>query len=237
MRHLLAGVVTAGVVGCAGAAPMQPPQPKAEPTGVLHGIPGETMLYQVQLRGLPVARVEVAAGSLGLIDGHRAVIVHSHGHSDGLLSIVTDLTYDLETRLDLDTGRPLDDIEEIRIKEVDDDDHERTPHAFDDEQDEDMHSAAARVRGWRSKPNERLEFELRIAGFRLLVALWESGRETIAAPKQMPAMRYTGLVANKYHFTVWLSDDIARVPLRLRTESRWGAIAVDLVDYQNNTTD
>src|SRR5258706_7190092 len=115
MRHLLAGVVTAGVVGCAGAAPMQPPQPKAEPTGVLHGIPGETMLYQVQLRGLPVARVEVAAGSLGLIDGHRAVIVHSHGHSDGLLSIVTDLTYDLETRLDLDTGRPLDDIEEIRI--------------------------------------------------------------------------------------------------------------------------
>jgi hypothetical protein len=32
--------------------------------------------------------------------------------------------------------------------------------------------------------------------------------------------------------TAWVSDDAARVPLKLVAQSRWGEIAVELVDYQ-----
>jgi hypothetical protein len=30
---------------------------------------------------------------------------------------------------------------------------------------------------------------------------------------------------------VWISDDAARVPLRMRAATKWGAVSADLIDY------
>jgi hypothetical protein len=47
-----------------------------------------------------------------------------------------------------------------------------------------------------------------------------------------PAIRYDGMVEGEIPMTAWVSDDAARVPLKLVAQSRWGEIAVELVDYQ-----
>jgi hypothetical protein len=40
------------------------------------------------------------------------------------------------------------------------------------------------------------------------------------------------MVQDRIPITAWLSDDAARVPLKLVAQSPWGEIAVELVDYQ-----
>ena len=68
-----------------------------------------------------------------------------------------------------------------------------------------------------------------IGGAHLDVALWHVGHAFMA---HQPAVRYDGRVRGEWPMSAWVSDDAARVPLRLVAQSPWGEIAVDLVDYQ-----
>jgi hypothetical protein len=44
-------------------------------------------------------------------------------------------------------------------------------------------------------------------------------------------VRYDGIAMDKYNFSVWISDDEARVPLLMRTETKIGSVAVEMVRY------
>jgi len=220
--------------GCAALPPAPPPPtaPAAVPDAALWGIPGETMAYDIRLRGLRVARVDVAVGQLGWIDGHRALIVRSRGTTTGLLSLVTDVTYELTTTLDLDAGHPIVDDERARIVvegNAESSHHERLWSARDIAVGvHDLHSAAAALRGWRGGARVRL-IDVEIDDNSIDVALAESRRELV---KTMPAVRYDGRVRDRFPFTVWISDDAARVPLAVHAGSKWGDIDVTLVDYE-----
>jgi hypothetical protein len=187
------------------------------------------MEYQVALRGVTVGRVQVAVGQPGWVTGHRAIIVRSRGTSAGFLSLVSNLRWELTTTLDLATGMPLHEIEESWLQAAGEPEHDRTDHDWDDAR-YNLHAAAGALRAWHSQLGARTAFEVQIDQADIDVEMWDAAREYVPSAHQ-PAVRYDGIAREKYHFSVWISDDAARVPLLLRTDTKWGAVAVELVDY------
>jgi hypothetical protein len=192
----------------------------------------EAFEYRVRLRGIGVGRVQVAVGDPGWVDGRRAIIVKTRGHSDGLLSFISDLTWELTTTLDLATGRPIEHVETSRVVFRGEEEHDSTERTWSEgDTHHDLHSAVATVRGWRSRPGDRLEMEVRIAGAWIGVGFVHAGSEFLPSAR-IPAVRYEGTALDKYGVVFWVSDDEQRVPLRVATESKWGSIDVELVDYR-----
>jgi hypothetical protein len=224
------------LVGCGAVAATPAPQPTVENgTVVLDGpplaVPGEAMEYRVELRGMTVGRVQVALGQAGWIGDRPAVIVKARGTTAGLVAMLGDITWELTTTLDLERPLPISAVEEFRAIVGDEDEHDRDEDTWSEGDDHhNLHSAVCAIRRWRSKPGQRTRFEVELVDLDLDVEMWEDGREYLASAK-LPAVRYTGEVEDRYKFHAWISDDTARVPLGLRTESKLGEIAVELVDY------
>jgi len=109
----------------------------------------------------------------------------------------------------------------------------------------DAHSAMARVRTWRAEPGERLGLWV-LGGRRLWrTEVWAAGHEVIGTRMgNLPAVRLDGIsqrarpdltidTAKKTRtFSVWLSDDADRVPLRMVANTELGPVTIDLVDYR-----
>ena len=229
MRLALA---TLAAAGCAqGLA--KTPKPDAAVESVLagqtFGVPGEAMEYQVALRGITVGRVQVAVGQPGWIEGRRAIIVRSRGASAGFLSIFSDLRWELTTTLDMETGLPLHELHEVWLTFKGEAEHERDENRG--RGDYNLHAAAGALRGWRSQVGQRATFDVRVESAHFAVELSDAAREHLASA-QAPAVRYDGIARGKYRFSVWISDDEARVPLRLSTDTKWGNVTVELVSYE-----
>jgi hypothetical protein len=109
----------------------------------------------------------------------------------------------------------------------------------------DAHSAMAQLRGWRAQKGERRTVFV-VGGRRpWRVDLTCAGGETIggAALGNRRAVRFTGeafhtkrdltpeTVKPARSFSVWLSDDADRVPLRLTASTELGEITMDLTEY------
>jgi hypothetical protein len=109
----------------------------------------------------------------------------------------------------------------------------------------DTHSAMASMRGWDAAPGTTKTLWV-MGGKRI----WKSqvtfhGRETIGTQLgNRAAVRYDGFAWRAHNdltvdesraareFTVWLSDDADRVPLRVIAKTELGDLVIDLTDYQ-----
>jgi hypothetical protein len=227
MRALAVTVLAA----CTGVTPVKPVTHHAVAlTGAVLAVPGETMEFKVALRGIRVGRVQTAVGWPGVVEDRRAVIVRSRGKTDGLLQLLGDLTWELSSTVDIESGVPIEDHEEAWADFAGQKEHHDTHHRWDDgEHRHDIHSAVASIRGWHSSPGDRTELEVEIGGAEFGITLWHVGR---AMAVHQPAIRYDGIAADQFPFSAWVSDDASRVPLRLTAQTRWGEISVELVDYQ-----
>jgi hypothetical protein len=223
-------LVIATLAGCAQglATSPKPDATASELAGQTFGVAGETIEYQVQLRGVIVGRVQVAVGQPGWVDGTRAIIVRSRGTSAGFLSLIRDLRWELTTTLDMTTGLPLREIEESWLEVDGTPEHDRSEREWHG-QGYNLHAAAGALRGWRSRAGQRASLDVTIDHFAIDVELWDAAREVLPGPR--PAVRYDGIARDKYNFSVWISDDEARVPLLLRTATTWGDVTVELVSY------
>lgn len=234
MRAALAIVLVAGCTPGFAKTPKPAAAQPSQRSGSTFGVAGEAMEYQVSLRGVTVGRVQVAVGQPGWVAGHRAIIVRSRGASAGFLSLVSNLRWELTTTLDLATGLPLHEIEESWLQAAGEPEHDRTDHDWHGAE-YNLHAAAGALRAWHSQLGARIAFEVQIDQGDLEVELWDAAREYVPAVHQ-PAVRYDGIAREKYHFSLWISDDAARVPLLLRTDTKWGAVAVELVSYDPPAT-
>jgi hypothetical protein len=229
------GIVLAfGQAACAGvsAAPMPPPapavKPKLEPLGAPFLVPGESMIYEVTFRGMRVGRVQVAVGKPGFVNERSAIIIKSAGETDGLLSLIGDLDWNLETTLDMEKGTPIKTVEHAVVTLAGK--TETTDRTREESDTHSIHSAAVILRGWHSLPAQEASFEMRIDAAHVDVTLHEAAREFLDVADK-PAVRYDGVARSKFPFKLWFSDDAARVPLLLRTATKWGNIVVELVEY------
>jgi hypothetical protein len=117
-------------------------------------------------------------------------------------------------------------------------------YEFGDSVVHDAHSAMAMVRTWSAEPGERMGLWV-IGGRRIWrTEVWLAGTESIGtALGNQAAIRLDGTSVRSRadlspepgrktrSFTVWLSDDADRVPLRFVARTELGEITIDLVSY------
>lgn len=118
-------------------------------------------------------------------------------------------------------------------------------YAFGDAVVHDAHSAMALVRTWDAEPDARIGLWV-IGGRRIWrTEVWLAGSESIGTRLgNQPALRLEGVSVRSRpdltpepgraprSFTVWLSDDADRVPLRFSARTELGEISIDLVAYE-----
>lgn len=208
------------------ASTVTAPDP-AETSVPVFVVPEETMSFVVSFRGIQVANVQTAIGTPGWIDGKRVVIIESLGQTEGFVALIGDLRWDLETTIDLDRGIPITDHEEAWVEFAGEDHHDDSHGTFEDS-NHDVHSAIGTLRGWHGGPEQHRKVRMQLGGGHFPIDIWPAGRDLVSG---RPALRFDGVADDDVHFSIWLSDDAARVPLLCTTETELGTIAVKLVEY------
>jgi hypothetical protein len=111
----------------------------------------------------------------------------------------------------------------------------------------DAHSAMAQLRGWRATPGTRRTVFV-VGGRRLWrIDVTYAGQDTIgSAIGNRRAIRFAGesyrarsdfspeTARPTRTFTVWLSDDADRVPLKVMAKTELGDVVMNLTDYSRN---
>ena len=134
--------------------------------------PGETMAFEVRLGNMLAGEAALAVGEVGEVEGKRAVVVKSRAATAGAAALLTKISDEATTVIDMATGRPmsLNTIVEHGTKRTEAQatftgtsadvtykrSDEEKPHTFKINFGQngvhDMHSAMAQVRGWRPTP-------------------------------------------------------------------------------------
>ena len=263
-----------GLASCAGAdATNLPQQPAAAPAAIaaapgrpaeLGLDPGESMAFEVHLGGVLAGEAQLAVGQLGVVGGHRAVVVKSRAATAGAAALFKSITDEATTVIDADTGRPLQLDTAVEVGGVTTTAHavftgsiatvtysrsdDGKPHAyrvnFGAVTVHDTHSAMAQLRGWHGAPGATRTVYV-VGGKRLWrVDLRFVGIESVgSAMGNRRAVHFDGaafhakanLALESEHptrtFSVWLTDDADRVPLKLVAKTELGDVAMDLTEY------
>lgn len=238
MRLVLAAVLLSA---CAGqfANPLDSEEmvdagEEERPIGPAHGVEREHVEYEVKLRGIVVGKFQVAVGSRGVVDGRQAVVVRSRGLGAGLADAFGDFQWDLTTTVDIDGGCVLEEDEEISISVGGKRKHQHQVRKFKlDECRHNIHTGAGALRGWRSHIGSTAVLDVSFDFGSIDIALTDAARETIGTVQgSTPAIRYDGIVRGEHKISGWLSDDDARVPLRMRSGSKLGDVELEMVRYE-----
>ena len=107
-----AGLTACGVSGAGGKASNDASPSMGPPTAlpVVGGVfrPGESMRFELSLRGIVGGQASVAVGNPGRVDGKRVIIVRSRVESAGVVAVFKEVRDEVTTMIDLDTGLPLE---------------------------------------------------------------------------------------------------------------------------------
>jgi hypothetical protein len=97
----------------------------------------------------------------------------------------------------------------------------------------DVHVAIAALRAWRSLPGQAARLDACFGSSCLPLTLRDAGHGFLVSAGE-PAVRYEGVadVDGPVAFTGWVSDDLARVPLRFECDlPMFGRLVMELAHY------
>jgi hypothetical protein len=219
--------------GCGARIPHPPDAPPAAPPALrTMAYPGEGAEFVLSFQGLLVGRVDVEVGTPGWVDGHHVVGYRSKGSTEGVVTLLGEVRWELETLIDVDHAVAVSDHEDTYLGVPGDDEHIVRDHSPDlDSMQHDIQSAVAAIRGWHSRPGDRAQLDMIFASLRVDVDIWDSGRGH-TDNSLLPAVKYEGTIDHDTGFTAWMSDDADRVPLLVVISSKYGEVRVDLVEYR-----
>jgi hypothetical protein len=116
---LIAGLAGCGAGGSGGKASNDAPPNLGPPTAlpVVGGVfrPGESMRFELSLRGIVGGQASVAVGNPGRVDGKRVIIVRSRVESAGVVAMFKEVKDEVTTWVDLDTGLPVEHLAAVRF--------------------------------------------------------------------------------------------------------------------------
>lgn len=227
MYCVLPVVLLAGCARASASAPASLAVAEPAPLVMAHVIPGEAMEYEVALRGITIGRVVVAAGEIGRIEEQRAIVVRARGQSAGLAAIIGEVTWEMRTTLDLDRGYLIDSHEEMILVFAGQTEHE----SEDYHSSHDLLSAIGALRAWHSQPGATAKISAHVASAETTGTLVDAAHEYLGSAER-PAVRYAGVFDERFPVTTWISDDIARVPLRFECDTPLGRVTGELVEYR-----
>jgi hypothetical protein len=197
--------------------------------GSSHGVEGEQLEYEMRVAGLTVGRVQIAVGNRGVIDGRSAVIVRSRATLAGAGTLLGEIDWELTTTIDIESGFAIEQTENVTIDAPWRDGRQESKKKWSiDERHHNAHSAAGVLRGWFTAPGANDGVDVALFESLVPVTIADAARENVG---DRPTVRYDGMLRSKFAFSVWITDDTSRVPVRLRAGSKLGNVEVDLVDY------
>jgi hypothetical protein len=199
----------------------------------------------------------VVVKSRGATAGAAALVKHIVDEATTVIDMASGRPLALETRLEMGdtstiaTARFTSNVADITYRRSD----EKEPHRLRIDFGKgapatpgiavhDAHSAMAQLRGWRATPGTRRTVFV-VGGRRLWrIDVTYAGKDTVgSAIGNRRAIRFTGEAYRARRdfvpetarpsrtFTVWLSDDADRVPLKVAAKTELGDIVMELTEY------
>lgn len=218
--------------------------------------PGEALTYAVLAAGVEVGEVEVAVGEPGQIDGESAFIVATRASLTGVLSMVKYARVDGESTIASADGHPIDYRADIDWGGS----RQRMVWTYDGpsaagvwfrgtrlqgqitltSSEGNVHgavSAAGAVRGWNGRPGATVRLDVATDDRMAHATLRWKGNDTLHTARGVePAARIEGQAVVDgdvpVRFTLWLSDDSDRVPLRMKVYSSLLTATFELTSYE-----
>jgi hypothetical protein len=254
--------VAIAVVACSRAAPVAPSTRGPIPIAGSAWLPGEKLWFQVSTFGVHVADLVAAVGTPGPYEGRTAIVLKSRASTSGAVKALLEGSEETTVWLDAETGTPLarEDVFDngpergtqrwgatyhtghVRHRDLDGGSpwDQTTPSGpiYDNL------SIVGLLRGWIATPGAIGEFYAvtdrllhfhvaRYAGTEFVPVLGTSRRvrrydvdvfeaTATAVGKQRPDQSYS----------MWFTDDAARVPVQITAPHRIGRMIYKLSDYQ-----
>ncbi|MCP4447251.1 MAG: DUF3108 domain-containing protein [Myxococcales bacterium] len=278
-RILATGAVLLALGGACGANSQAPlsvesialpevlPVETMQPSASLF-IPGESMSFDISLRGVLGGTAVLGVGEPGVMDGRSVIIVQSLVRSAGVLVAIKQVRDQVFTWVDLDEGVVLKHEAQSKFgkKEASVDSDlgggKTGPFAIDykpkngkvrhakqklpaDAYAFDAHAILGRIRAWEPEDGDEKSFFL-LSGRRLWRSSMRVGvHETITTTMgRRPAIRIDGVAQRvtrsladlkskkPRNYSIWISDDVSRLPLLVMAKTEYGDLRLELVEYR-----
>ena len=104
-----------GSARSSGEAAEPPGPPTALPADGGLFVPGESMRFELSLRGVLGGEAAIAVGQPGLVEGKRVLIVRSRVESAGVVAMFKEVRDEVTSWIDLDTGLPLGHLANVKF--------------------------------------------------------------------------------------------------------------------------
>lgn len=235
-------------------------------------VPGETMRFELSLRGIVGGEASVGVGEPGIVDGRRTIMVRSRVESAGVVAMFKEVKDEITTSIDLDTGLPtklqghvkfgkreskidasfrlptpkLPGGYDLTIQRIGNPTKRMVHMVMPPEQPAfDAHAVIGAMRAWRAEDGQYTYFYVLVGRHLWQNTVRMTGRERVRTKLgRFDAVRIEGVARRMTrtlkedkkkpprYYTIWMSDDEARLPLRVQARTEYGDVEAVLVDYQ-----
>ncbi len=233
MRHAWICVLAA----CTGRHVEPAPGNEADVSRVFDGtpmvIPGERASYLLHVLDVPVGGIAVDLGPIEERDGRAVVWVTTLITSEGgIVDMVTSIRDEVSTCIDLESGIPIatrGSFVNLLSGKVDPEEHVEKPWGYQDREHLNGHTLLLSLRNWQGAPGDRAHTTLLSRTNSNEVELTYVGPEPLQTELgAWPSVRVDGRIfgaasnGDDFLFSLWMTDDVSRAPLRLDSDTDIG---------------
>lgn len=219
--------------------------------------PGESIVWKVTYAGVEGGRARLAVGAPGEVDGRNVVILTAQAESSGLFAAIKQVKDDVTSWIDVASGQPVrtegttslggpprtieatyaNGYADLKVTRQDKERKRRI--RLRGAVTHDALSSLLMIRAWNAPVGARGHFWTLGSSTLWSTELTVQARETVDTPfGERAALRISGVStrtnrANKKPrtFTVWLTDDEQRIPVRIVASTEYGDIVVTAEAY------
>ncbi|MFN0253714.1 MAG: DUF3108 domain-containing protein [Kofleriaceae bacterium] len=223
--------------------------------------PGERIRYRISALGLELAALQMGVGELTPLEDKRAVVVQAVAESVGLAARVKPVRVEFTSWIDSTSGLPLlfravelDEVIEARFTKLANKKFPISTKVGDAPEKIEMQTTNGQplellgvllvLRSWDDKLGASRTFDAVRSSYVWRTQVTVVGRESIATELgELPTAKFAAVSRRLMRdgsvdqgteprkFSVWISDDADRVPLRMVAETDYGDIKIEIVDF------
>jgi hypothetical protein len=227
--------------------------------------PGERIRYRVSALGLELAALQMGVGDVTPLEDKQAVVVQAVAESVGLAARVKPVRVEFTSWIDSTSGLPLlfravegDEVIEARFTKLAEKKFPIATQVGDAPEKVEMQTTNGQplellgvllvLRSWDDKVGASRTFEAVRSSYVWRMQATVVGRESIATELgELPTVKFDAVSrrlmrdgsidqgTESRKFSVWISDDADRVPLRMVAETDYGDIKIEIVDFVAGT--
>lgn len=222
---------------------------------------GERVRYRISALGLELAALSMLVREVMPVDEKRAVVLQAVAESVGLAARVKPVRVEFTSWIDVETSLPLlfraveaDEIVEARFTKLaeqkfpistqEGEQPEKIEMQTTNGQPLELLGVLLELRSWEAKVGASRTFDAVRSSYMWRMQATLVARESISTELgELPTVRFDAVSrrlmrdgaidqgTDPRKFSVWISDDADRVPLRMVAQTDYGNIDIEIVDF------